>query len=387
MNHILEKKYAFQALYIFFFLFINGLFILKYIGRTNFNPILVFLLYVIVCIGVILINNRLLIKSSEKTLKILYYLITATIILLISALLIRINPLTLQVDRWSAIHNFLTYLFSGQYPYSARTHLGGYGSPFPAWQFFHIPFFLIGNIALAMIFCIILLSIVLVWYSKSYKKPITYLSLIFISPAFWYEAAVRSDLLYNFILCFLTILYVNKKGIKISTKPILTGIICGVFLSTRLSVIIPLSIYLFSDFLKSTPKQKIYFSLYAISIFIVTFLPFIFWDFNSLFFFKYNPFVLQSRQGSVSVMILIAILGIYFSMRWKSDIYQYCNYVTITLVALVLLTFSYNMIIDHFVNGLFSSAYDITYFNMSIPFLIYSLVNKPSNSNYETSNF
>ncbi len=387
MNHILEKKYAFQAFNIFLFLFINGLFIFKYIGRTNYSPFLVFSLYTFVCVAVIFFQNKLSVKLTERALKTLYYSISISIILIISGLLVSINPLSLQVDRWSAIHNFLTNLFSGQYPYSARTHLGGYGSPFPAWQFFHIPFFLIGNIALAMIFCVILLSIVLVWYSKSYKKSITYLSLIIISPAFWYEAAVRSDLLYNFILCFLIILYVNKKNMKISTKPILIGIICGIFLSTRISVIIPLSIYLFSDFLQSTKKQKIYFSLFSVSIFIVTFLPFIFWDFNSLFFFKYNPFVLQSRQGSVSVMILIAMLGIYFSMRWKSDIYLYCNYVTITLVLLVFLTFLHNMVIDHFVNGLFSSAYDISYFNMSIPFLIYSIVNEPSNSNYEAINF
>ena len=32
------------------------------------------------------------------------------------------------------------------------------------------------------------------------------------------------------------------------------------------------------------------------------------------------------------------------------------------------------MITSNFVNNLFSSAYDITYFNMALPFLIFSIV-------------
>lgn len=62
-----------------------------------------------------------------------------------------IDPYQIQVDRWSAIHNFINYLVHGRYPYMAPTHLGGYGSPFPVWQFLHIPFYYLNNVGLSLL--------------------------------------------------------------------------------------------------------------------------------------------------------------------------------------------------------------------------------------------
>ncbi len=355
------------------FLFINILFIAKYSVRSGLNLFIsvstysTFLLIIWLYISK---NKNLRLARNPKT---HYFLAVSLIFVGIIILHQIINPYSLQVDRWSAINNFLQNLFNGIYPYSARTHLGGYGSPFPVWQAFHIPFYLIGNVGLGMLFSVILLSFFLVWFFNDYLKAYIFFILMLISPAFWYEVAVRSDLIYNFILCFIAIGFIYKKKYSIQQQALGLGILCGLFLSTRFSIVIPFAIYLFPDFVRAGIKQKIIFACVAILVFIISFLPFVFWSNNTLFFFEYNPFVLQTRQGSLLEVLIISILGIYLSTKWKKNISNCFEYIAICIVTLVTITFAHRIISDHFVNGLFDSAYDITYFNMALPFVIYVL--------------
>jgi len=282
----------------------------------------------------------------------------------------------LQVDRWSAIHNFISYLFEGKYPYLAQTHLGGYGSPFPVWHFFHIPFFLLGNISFAFIFVILILAFSMVNNFKSHSKSLFYFVLLAISPAFWYEVTVRSDLLYNFLLCLVACSWVYNRNFKINENAISLGILCGLFLSTRLSTVIPFGIMLFSDFKNSTFSSQIkFFSSVIITLF-VTFIPFIAWDLNSLVFFKFNPFILQTRQGTILEYLVLIILIIIGGIKMNRLLDKAYFYITLSIMVFVGVTFLHRMIIQQFENNLFSSYFDITYFNMALPFVIYLIVNE-----------
>lgn len=353
------------------FLLINNLFVAKYASRiTPYYPILM-AIYTSAVILVYIVTVKKNIELKKLPVKTTYITLTLISLIGIFTLLHLINPYSVKVDRWSAIHNFLQNLFSGQYPYAARTHLGGYGSPFPVWQFFHIPFYLLGDVGLAMPFAFALMSIMLVWLFNSYKQALLFLSYLIISPAFWYEAAVRSDLLYNMILCFLSICILYKKNIRIADHYVLIAILCGLFLSTRLPIVIPFSLYLLPDFFKSNIKAKLIFILVAAAIFVISFLPLVFWNSNMLFFFKYNPFILQTRQGSVWETIIVATAGIYLSTKWK-DIKTCFFYTSTTLIVLVVLSIAYRMYKSGNVD-LFSTAYDITYFNMALPFIIFIL--------------
>lgn len=358
---------------IILFLGINGLFILKYVGRTSYNPILLLILYCAFSCFVIITFFHNAQKLNKNGTNILIGLLTLALVLGISLLNYFINPLDIMVDRWSAIHNVIHNLFIGQYPYSAHTHLNGYGSPFPIWQLFHIPFYLLGNIAFAMIFSVLLLIYTLVRFTKNKKSSLLYLLLLTISPAFWYEVAVRSDLFYNFLLVLIAIIFFQKKNYIIDKNSILLGAICGLFLSTRLSIIIPFFIYFFQDFTISRLKNKTGFIFMIIFCFVVSFLPLVFWDFDTLFFFKYNPFVLQSRQGSFLEVIIIGSLSVYLALTWKNDFLKFNAFTAYAITALVSVTFLHNMINTNFENHLFSPAYDITYFNMALPFLIFSI--------------
>lgn len=224
-----------------------------------------------------------------------------------------------------------------------------------------------------MLFSVLLLIYTLVRFTKNKKSSLLYLLLLAISPAFWYEVTVRSDLFYNFLLVLMAIIYFQKKNYTIDKNPILLGAICGLFLSTRLSIVIPFFIYFFQDFTLSRLKNKTGFIFMIVFCFVVSFLPLVFWDFDTLFFFEYNPFVLQSRQGSLLEVIVIGSLSVLLALTWKMDFLKFNAYTAYATTALVLVTFLHKMINTNFANHLFSRTYDITYFNMALPFLILSI--------------
>ncbi|MDD4971532.1 MAG: hypothetical protein PHT07_19055 [Paludibacter sp.] len=301
--------------------------------------------------------------------------------------MITLDPYKLRIDRWSAIHNFIQNLFEGKYPYAAKTHCGGYGSPFPIWHIFHIPFYLMGNVGLGMLFSIIISPYILYKYFKSYLNIFAFMLLLLLSPGFWYEVAVRSDMIYNFIICMLLIVTIFKKKYSIQSYPAAIAIICGLILSTRFSIIIPLSVFLLPDFFSSSLKQKFIFAITALSVFIATFLPFALWDFNTLFFFKHNPFILQTSQGSFLEVIIISIFGIYLSTQWKKNLVLCTAFISISLFSLVFITFTHAILNGVYKINLIESAYDITYFNMSLPFIIFTISGSLVSNAHNTSNF
>ena len=356
------------------YLFINSLFLLKYTSRLGLNQYCIVLVYNILLV-LIFIPFFKLKKPEIRFFKIAFWIILLLNCSGIIYFLISVNPYTLRVDRWSAIHNFIQYLFKGEYPYAAKTHCGGYGSPFPVWQIFHIPFYLLGNVGLGMLFSVLLITYILFDFFKTYINVFIFLLLLLLSPGFWYEVTVRSDLIYNFIICLLFIIVLFKKKYVIQSHPLAIAIIFGLLLSTRLTIIIPFSIFLFPGFLNSGSKQKLIFILTSILVFVATFIPFAFWNFNTLFFFKHNPFILQSSQGSWVEIISISALALFLSTKWKNNLTLCSTYISISIFGLVFLTFIHSIIIGIYKIDIVDSAYDISYFNMSLPFIIFTICN------------
>lgn len=351
---------------IIFFL-INSLFILKYGSRVLSIPIVcgsVILYWIFCVVGIRYIFPRM--SDFNNILKSILFIfcIIGFIVLQLS-----IDPYSVKVDRWSAIHNFIANLFSGEYPYAAQTHLGGYGSPFPVWQVFHIPFYMLGDVGLSFVLCLILFLDSIRRY-KNINTAFFCFILLSISPAFIYEIAVRSDLISNFLLCGAIIIYFQHYNIKIENHILLVCVMIGLMASTRISTLIPFAIYFFRDFLRVSLLNKIFSILICILVFVVTFLPFFFWNGEMLFFFKHNPFSLQSRQGNLMDFIIFIPLGIYLALNWKSDFSKYLFNTVIMLVLFIIITFCHNMYISETWDSLFTSLYDITYFDMALPFLV-----------------
>ena len=165
---------------------INGLFIYKYVSRTSYNPTLLLIVYIFgLLLSYFLLFKPFVERTSQGAKKIIFWLVVLFAIVGISVLHVLIDPYSIDVDRWSAINNFWVVFFNGEYPYLAETHLGGYGSPFPIWQLFHLLFYLLGDVGYAFVFVFIILSITLVYVFKSFKLSQTFLFFLLLSPSFW----------------------------------------------------------------------------------------------------------------------------------------------------------------------------------------------------------
>lgn len=354
---------------IILYLFINVLFIDKYTMRITEYHYICDALYI--CAGICLVFFLRWLKNQEWPFKPILWI---TVLLYCSFMIgvqYSIDPMSIQGDRWSAIHYFLDNLFSGIYPYSAQTHLGGYGSPFPIWQIIHIPFYLIGNVGLSFFFFLILFLYIVAQYNSPRMAVIALLLIVF-SPAVAYEACVRSDLWTNFLFVCTICEWLRYKQIKIEEYTCLIAIICGLFASTRIATLIPLALLYGYAFLRMSCSKQMTFIAIVITTFSLTFLPFILWDGNQLLFFEYNPFVLQTRQGNPFILAIFTMIAVGVVLYKKDHLQQFPLYAGGLLTSLVIITFSCNMITSGNYQ-LFSSAYDITYFNMALSFYIYEM--------------
>ena len=345
---------------------INTLFVAKYTSRfTGWWPLVAIAFFVLLLIAS---TFAVSIRHSFHKKKKQVYVAFAVVAVAFLALQYSINPMTVQVDRWSAIDSFLSFLLSGRYPYAAPTHLGGYGSPLPVWQILHLPFFLWGNVGLSLLVCLGLFISAIRYYWGS-SKAMVCLLLMVLSPAFWFEVAVRSDLLANFLLVAAWCCWLRERK-HYSKRWFAISLVTGLFLSTRLSTIIPIGMVLLRPYMTLTWPKKTGSVAVALLTAALTVLPFLLWG-GSQFFSELGPFALQTRQGHPADFAIFLPLGIWLTYQWKSTAQMGRN-IAAMLCALVIVTFAHNMLASGNYQ-LFSATYDISYFCMALPFVILSL--------------
>lgn len=356
-------------LYVLYFL-INALFITKYLMRISLSVTLLALSAYLLA-GLLL--PRLAARIQHVGSRSLCFAILG-FILVLAGMQYLIDPYQIQVDRWSAIHNFIDYLVHGRYPYMAPTHLGGYGSPFPVWQILHIPFYYLNNVGLSL-FAVLALTLYTVKRLYGNRATLCFLACLLYSPAFLYEILVRSDLMANFLLVLAVINLLLIRQVSLSTRPVLYSLLLGMLLSTRLAVAIPFFIFLLRPFLSLNFRRKTSFLLGIFLTFSLTFLPFLLWDMKSLLFFEYNPFILQTRQGSLSGILLLIPIMIYLAFSWQDSRRRLYGNIGYGLFLLTAVTFIINMATSGNYR-LFCPTYDISYFSMSLPFIIIANIRK-----------
>ena len=352
------------------YILINTLFVEKYVSRVT-SLHWIFAIVYIVGIFCLLWAIRQYSHKCKHPFK--WFLVLLIVFACIAGILqLSIDPLSLNVDRWSAIHNFLSGMFCGHYPYGQQTHLGGYGSPFPVWQILHIPFYALGNVGMS----IIIVTILFLWtLYRRYSPKVALVAgiLLCISPAFWYEIAVRSDLITNMMLSALIAEWLVHKNVKLINNVIGLAILVGLTLSTRLIAVIPLCVLYGYEFLQLSWKKQSLFLLIILGTFTLTMLPFMLWQGSTLLFFEYNPFVLQTRQGSFLVLLIFAF-GAIVTTIWMHGRMNYRTTITgLLLTCLVAMAFVEKMWKENLWTELFSSTFDITYLSVALPFYIVHL--------------
>lgn len=365
------------AFIVFIYLFVNCLFVFKYSMRLCNIPwgITIFYCLFIIVLSYFVFPHLLKITHPKRWI----WIIGGCALLGGIGLQYSINPFSLQVDRWSAIHFWIQNFFSGKYPYGAQTHLNGYGSPFPVWQFIHIPFYWMGNVALsAFVACIA--WIYTTTKTISPKAGLINLLGLVLAPAFWYEIATRSDLMTNMIVSAIIVQWLLYKKYTLTNNTIKIGIIAGLLLSTRLISIIPLCVAFGYEFFMVPWLKKIKVLATGIGTFIATFLPFVFWKDSTLLFFQYNPFVLQTRQGNSIIFIIWVIFACTWIFIAHKKSFHYSFSTGVLLFVLITLAFISNIYKYSFESIFTSSTFDITYFSCVIPFVILYLSSFNTNS-------
>lgn len=178
----------------------------------------------------------------------------------------------------------------------------------------------------------------------------------------------------NFIL-LLGYIFVAEKYIITNrqAKTILLATIASALVLTRLTTIIPLSLLLCAWFIRqSLPRQSIFVLSSIATMSLCLYLCFRYVP-NIAYLQKYNPFELQNRQ--LPTIFNIAFIMIPFACSFYIKNLNQLLQSSIYFLLLPVLT---SFLISTFKNGIYpcivESYFDISYFNMILPFVIMSLV-------------
>lgn len=204
--------------------------------------------------------------------------------------------------------------------------------------------------------------------------------LLILSPAYWWEVAVRSDSLSNGFLVLTFILWYTKKGYSVDKNFWLTIILCGIIASTRLSAVLPVALFLFAQYIQTNWLKKILFPLSILAFVLVVFMPFVLWTIDGTYvFFTRNPFMSQTSVGNPVFLIIMIVAGIIFALKWKNTD-EYFEYAA-SFMFIFMAGSQLSLIMTRGISGSFftDSTYDLSYFTLYLPYTLMALASKVSN--------
>jgi len=362
------------------YFFVNVIFCIKYNPFEAIHPVFLLAFYPLAVFGIY--KASVYIRIQQKN---YFYLILAFAILLFALFLWHyIDRWSVRVDRWSALAFWSENLKNGKFPYETPTHSGTYASPFPVWQLFHYPFYLLGDTAYGQLFCLLIFFILLFcWRTKINIGGITLL--LALSPGFWWEIAVRSDLLSNMLLLFVFLTAQFYYSAFWDKHKLFAGAIVGLFLCTKMLVAIPLFLYFSARFVKYNTKEKIGFALMVIACFSIPFLPFLFGEHSILKHPEYNPFFQQTRQGNALIISIGVILMVGAALVWQrmKDLYFLAGLFLFALVLTIGIRIGLKNGWDTII---FEDEFDKSYFNVCIPFFLF-IIHEMKKKTFDYSNY
>ena len=383
VNNLLSLKGNFiQGFAILLYIGVSYVLMCKYSMRATPHYGYVCLIYSMVLAVFLQLANSKLLRLSQQQAARWFWPLLIIFAVAMFAVQYHFDPMENKVDRWSAIAYPIQYLLQGDFPYMAKTHLGGNASPFPAWLLFHVPFYLLNNVGLSEIFTTVLFVFSI---RKLYGSQTACCAIVLLAMCInlWYEIAVRSDLISNFLLLATFINYLQAYHISLKNSPWVLAICVGVWLSTRLSVAFPLFILLFPDYIRLSWNKQLLISAVVIGLFVLTFLPLVIWNADELFGAANNPFSLQFRQGSPLSALVLVLVALLMSLSWKGKYDLLMLYAGVILLLVPIISYGLSMYTYDNWTSVFLSTYDITYFDAAIPFVVTLLAsNLSSQKNY-----
>ena len=362
------------------YFFVNVIFCIKYNTFEKIHPLFFLLLYPLTVIGIYKFTNYTGIQRKN-----FFFLFLTLAILVIAVFLWHyIDRWSVNVDHWSALAFWSENLKNGNYPYGTTSHLGGSASAFPVWQLFHFPFYLLGDTAYGQLFCLLFFFIILFcWRTRMNIGGI--ILLLALSPGFWWEIAVRSDLLCNMLLLFIFLTAQFYYSEYWNKHKILSAAILGLLLCTKMLVAIPLILYFLPQFIRFNIKERTVFILTLIVCFIISFLPFLFGEQGILNHPEYNPLFSQARQGNIWIFAVGGILLSTAAFSWKRmrDFY----FLSGLFLFAIILTVGIRIGLKYeWFSAIFEDEFDKSYLNVCIPFFLF-FINEIKKRTFDYSSY
>lgn len=375
MVNLIGTKNITNSISFLLFIVVNFLFTAKYLERITPYYLIIAIIFSLFYFSVWKYQKPL--TSFLSKFKFINSALITCFIFVFAVLFTKVTQESLNVDRWSVISSFWDNYFSGEYVYLATSHMGNYPGPMPFYYILALPFYLIGDLGYFSLLGIIAFLCALRFDKLSISKHTVAIILICTSSFYLWEVISRSNVFLNGSLVLFSILYLFRSIENKTPNYILwNGIFIGLMLSTRNVFVIPyiVAFLYIIKFKEISIKQIFYIGILAVVTFLLTFLPFIY---NHIEEFKQmNPFVIQSEylmpKELTFLCVVVSSLSV-FLIKAKEDVYFYSG---VALFLTISVYFVYHVIDSGFTESFFNSRVDISYFILSIPFLMYYFLKK-----------
>jgi hypothetical protein len=288
------------------------------------------------------------------------------------ACLIAVSPETLRVDRWSAMTAFNNAVLNGTFPYVERTHLGSPLWGLPAGYLVGLPFQWLGDVGSLQVAAFLLFVFACRrLYSDRYDVSPA-LALLATSPLFLWEVAVRSDLTSNALFVVLVLFLCELwRDRKTPGRMAVLGGLMGLLACTRVVLLAPLTVYLATYFRRDEARAGLTLVGAATGAAAAILAPFILW--SPRLFADNNPFVFQMALSPVPLRVAVVVACLAAGLAAR-DFGTQCLAGGLVLLGGVAAAFCTRAVATGWARALFESGFDISYFDLSAPFLVVPLL-------------
>lgn len=281
------------------------------------------------------------------------------------------DPLSLRVDRWSALKNFIDACLRGEFPYAKLSHLGHPISGFPMLFLLALPFYSLGDVGWMQFAALIAFAALAQRIGRRPEVASVAVLLLFAQPGFHYEVFARSDLFANMTVAAWC-LYGSHGSKEKQSKGRLAAEAClwGALLATRGIVGIPFLLRAGSVLRVHGLARTFAFGLIAGLVAVATFLPFYLWD--PIAFRAHNPLSVQAGYAPLAYLLPAAGAAFFLGHADPGGKRKFRN-AGLLIVSLVTACFLRAAIGQGWGTAVYASGFDLTYFTLSMPFLILAL--------------
>ena len=249
--------------------------------------------------------------------------------------------------------------------------MGGRSSNFPGLIYIATPFYLLGNIALLQPFVFLITMLFIRNYKMEHHKKLLFLFLFLSSLSFLWEIFAKSDLMSNVILVLLFMMWWSKKHpINYMNKAIQLSFFAALLVFTRGFLAIPLTLFLFGPFLKTSIKEKVKFGSFLLLFLILLALPILLTLPSDEVLLGNNPVRNQTAYAPYWLMMVVIFIPFFISPMIKG-ILGILRWSYIIMSLLLLGLFINNLILEGVEVNIYGGLFDISYLGILIPFAIF----------------